>query len=227
MPIFIIALFLILFSQSAILFTDYVKLDERHHSNSFSFELKDLKDEVICDKAVVGDKDVEDFVEEAVSRNLHNCIYNPDKVPFVGYPKKKVVISEKRKCPRVGDVATGAGYNASFQGSNSYLLSSRIDGSRNFYVLSLFNNEPKSCMYSMTAFLGDTEKDISKFLNDINSASSYGNISKNDSNRIVFKNTIFIPHSSKEALAVNIQWFAAEVRLKFMKVEKYLEKIHT
>ena len=78
----------------------------------------------------------------------------------------------------------------------------------------------------MTAFLGETEKDISKFLNDINSASSYGNISKNDSNRIVFKNTVFIPHSTKDALAVNIQWFAAEVRLTFKKLEEYLENIN-
>ena len=223
----IIVLFLILFSQSAILFRDYIKLDERQHSNSFSFELKDLKDEVICDKAVIGDKDVEDFVEEAISRNLHTCLYNPDKLPFVGYPKKKVVISEKKKCPRVGDVATGAGYNASFQGSNSYLLSSRADGSRSFYVQSFFYNEPVSCMYSMSAFLGEIEKDISKFLNDTNSASTYGNISKNASNRIVFKNTVFIPYSTKEALEVNIQWFAAQVRLTFMKLEEYLGKIHT
>ena len=174
----IIPLFLVLFSQIAILFSDYVKLDERQNPNSFSWELKDLKDEVICDKAVVGDEEVEDFVEEAISRNLHTCIYNPDNLPFVGYPKKKGVISEKKKCPRVGDVATSTGYSVSFQGSNSYLLSNKFDDSRNFYVLSHFHNEPKSCMYSMSAILGETEKDISKFLNDINSTSSYGNISK-------------------------------------------------
>ena len=226
MRIIILALFLILFSLSAILLSDYIKLDEPQQSNWSSWELKDLKDEVICDKAVIGDEDVEDFVEEAISRNLHTCLYNPDSLPFVAYPKKKLVISEKKKCPRIDDVATSTGYSVSFQGSNSYLISNKLDDTRNFYVLSLFNNEPKSCMYSMTAFLGETEKDISKFLNDINSASSYGNISKNDSNRIVFKNTVFIPHSTKDALAVNIQWFAAEVRLTFKKLEEYLENIN-
>ena len=222
MPIFIIVLSLILFSQE-----DYVELDERQNPNSFSRELKDLKDEVICDKAVVGDEEVEDFVEEAISRNLHTCIYNPDNLPFVGYPQKKVVISEKKKCPRIDDVAIGSGYSVSFQGSNSYLLSNRFDDSRNFYVQSFFTNEPKSCMYSMSAILGETEKDISKFLNDINSALSFGNMSKNASNRIVFKNTLFIPNSTKEALAVNIQWFAAELRLAFMTLEVYLKKINT
>ena len=89
----IIALLLILFSQSAILFSDYIKLDERQHSNSFSFELKDLKNEVICDKAVVGDEDVADFVGEAISRNLHACIHNPDNLPISNYSHAKV--SEK------------------------------------------------------------------------------------------------------------------------------------
>ena len=221
MPIFIIVLSLILFSQ------EDVELDERQNPNLFSWELKDLKDEVICDKAVVGDEEVEDFVEEAISRNLSNCIYNPDNLPFVGYPKKKGVTSEKKKCPRVDDVATSAGYSVSFQGSNSHLLSNKFDDSKNFYVLSHFHNEPKSCMYSMSAILGETEKDISKFLNDTNSASSYANISKNASNLIVLENTVFIPYSTKEALVVNIQWFAAEVRLAFMALEEYLKKINT
>ena len=79
----------------------------------------------------------------------------------------------------------------------------------------------------MSAILGETEKDISKFLNDTNSASSYANISKNASNRIVLENTVIIPYSTKEKLLVNIELFAAEVRLTFMKLEEYLEEIHT
>ena len=141
MPIFIIVLSLILFSQE-----DYVELDERQYSNSFSFKLKDLKDEVIFNKAVVGDEDAENFVEEAISRNLHTCIHNPDYLPFVGYPQKKIVISEKKKCPRIDDIATSTGYSVSFQGSNSYLLSNNFDNSKNFYVPSFFSNEPKSCV---------------------------------------------------------------------------------
>lgn len=144
--------------------------------NSSLLELKDLKDEVICDKAVVGDEDVADFAGEEIFCNLHACIHNPDNLPISNYSYTKV--SGKKKCARIEDVATGGGYNVSFQGSNSYLLSSGAEGSRSFYVLSLFENEPKGCMYTMTAILGETEKDISKFLDDINSASSYGNISK-------------------------------------------------
>ncbi len=193
--------------------------------NSSLLELKDLEDEVICDKAVVGDEDVADFVGEAISRNLHACIHNPDNLPISNYSHAKV--SEKKKCARIEDVATGAGYSVSFQGSNSYFLSSGADGSRSFYVLSLFENEPEGCLYTMTAILGETEKDISKFLNDINSASSYGNISKIGSNRIVFENSVIIPYSTKEKLLVNIQLFAAQVRLTFMKLEEYLGKIHT
>ena len=139
MPIFIIVLSLILFSQE-----DYVELDERQNPNSFSWELKDLEDEVICDKAVVGDEDVADFVGEAISRNLHACIHNPDNLPIPNYSYTKV--SEKKKCARIEDVATGAGYNVSFQGSNSYLLSNNFDNSKNFYVPSFFSNEPKSCV---------------------------------------------------------------------------------